>query len=160
MPSTVVAAVTVKAPACEPASRVMRATPLESVNAVPDEGTKTPVLSVVVKVTAALGTALPLLSLTVARSDPARSGETEVIDAPDASASESVTAATVVAEVEVPVALPPGFNELHSVEIVLTQDEEESPPPPPHALRPSAINTAQALILICVLVFTPAPCSV
>ena len=138
----------------------MRATPLASVNAVPDAGTKTPVLSVVVKVTAALGTALPLLSLTVARSDPARSGETEVMVAPEASASESVTAALVVAIDDVPVALPPGFNELHRVEIVLTQDEAESPPPPPHAPRPSATSTAQALTLICVLVFTPAPCLV
>ena len=102
-------AVAVKAPACVPAGRLTLANPLASVSAVPDEGTKLVVLSVVVKVTAMPDTAAPLLSATSAFTVPALSGETDVIAAPDASINDKVNdgdAAAAVATAALVLHLP------------------------------------------------------
>src|SRR5450830_404560 len=88
-------AVTVNPPACVPAGKLTRATPFASVSAVPDDGTNAPVLSVVVKVTATSGTAFPLSFFNTACSVPGRSGDTDVMTAPEESINEIVSGLSV-----------------------------------------------------------------
>jgi hypothetical protein len=64
--------------------------PLESVNALADGGLNPPVESVVVKLTATLDAALPLVSFTFASTKPGFVGETVDVALPDESDSVSV----------------------------------------------------------------------
>jgi hypothetical protein len=132
--------------------------PLALVNAVPDDGTNTPVLSVVVKVTAMFGAAFPLLSFTTALSVAALSGETDEVVAPDASINESVSGAvdSVVADVadvveEVPEAHDGRFGSRAGSRVV----HALLPPPPPQAtINPASMPTAHTFAFFVRLEFS------
>ena len=111
-----------------------------------------PLLSVVVKVTAAFDTTLPALSRTNACSVPGRSGDTEVMALPDASISVICTLPAVAPTMLEPSALALAllFNLSHKLAMPLTQVDDSPPPQPP---RPSASNIAVMLITLMILVF-------
>jgi hypothetical protein len=134
------------------------AIPLALVRAVPEAGTNTPVLSVVVNVKATFGTTLPALSFTKALNDPGRSGDTEVIAAPDESSNDNSRepAAVEVSPEEVPVlVLSATPNLSHKPEILLTQGVVSLPPP--QAVRIIANRNTQKLANLTNFVFTNFP---